>query len=112
MTFTFDTAVIFESVMFGFVDEEDDWTIKINGITVADESDENPFSFAPGTVGTTLTVSALFTGRPQDGIFLGPDDFNVKSISVAAVPLPASAVLLLAGLGGLGALRRKAANKA
>lgn len=33
--------------------------------------------------------------------------FDVDVISVAAVPLPASGLLLLAGMGGLGALRRR-----
>lgn len=112
MVFTFDTTVIFESIMFGFVDPEDDWTIAINGITVADESNVNPFLFAPNTIGNTLTVTAIFTGPLSGGpdtIFGGPDDFNVKSITVAAIPLPATALLLIAGLGGLGIARRRAA---
>lgn len=35
------------------------------------------------------------------------DGFDVDSISVAPVPLPAAGVLLLAGLGGLAAVRRR-----
>lgn len=35
------------------------------------------------------------------------DGFDVDAVSVAAVPLPAAGVLLLAGLGGFAALRRR-----
>lgn len=69
-----------------------------------------------GTRGTKSTVS--FTGTYA---FLGfrdvtqstfansqsTDGFDIDAVSVAPVPLPASALLLLAGVGGLGALRAR-----
>ena len=35
------------------------------------------------------------------------DGFNLDAISVAAVPVPASAALMLTGLGAFGAMRRR-----
>ena len=35
------------------------------------------------------------------------DGFSIDDIAISAVPLPASSLLLLAGLGGLGALKRR-----
>ena len=47
-------------------------------------------------------------------VFEGGEDvrFGLSEVNVANVPLPATSLLLLAGLGGLGALgrRRKAAS--
>lgn len=35
------------------------------------------------------------------------DGFDVAAVGLAPIPLPAAGLMLLAGLGGLGALRRK-----
>jgi hypothetical protein len=84
--------------------------------------------FVPGNVDTPFSVSGLggqdcsqtfcsaflLYGQPSLGPynyytqgFLSVDSITVTDITVAPVPLPASALALIAGLGAIGALRRR-----
>ena len=50
------------------------------------------------------TASLFFSAEPGGSSTLGG---LIDNVSISSVPLPASSLLLLAGLGGLGALRRR-----
>ena len=54
--------------------------------------------------GTTETLTFTALSSATTGCCWGP---GLDNISIAAVPLPASAPLILAGLGALAALRRR-----
>jgi hypothetical protein len=72
----------------------------INPLPVADtDGDEGFFGFG-GIVVSTFGIGA--SG--------GNDNFRVSKIDVEAVPLPAAGWMLLAGLGGLAAMRRRRAD--
>ncbi|MEM8580040.1 MAG: VPLPA-CTERM sorting domain-containing protein [Pseudomonadota bacterium] len=112
LTFNFATTVIFDSVSFtalgAFGGAFDDWDISVNGATVASASKDNPYIFN-GETGESLTISAIYTGADfaNGGEFFFFDNFRVKSIDATVVPLPAAGWLLLAGVGGLAALKRR-----
>ena len=52
------------------------------------------------------TFDSLFVQDASD-LSGGRDGFDIDAIAVSPVPLPASSLLLLAGLGAFGAMRRK-----
>jgi hypothetical protein len=77
------------------------------GTTTADDTSLNgqPWEFTFSDIGAISRIDFNFTGSKTSGIGVAFDN-----LSVTAVPLPASALLLLGGLGGLGgvsALRRR-----
>ena len=108
--FSFSKAVRLLSVIFEDVDDNDAFVFAVAGtspnsnlfdianpLAIPDtDGDEGSFDFG-GQLVTTFGVGAL-----RDN-----DNFRISRIEIAAVPLPASALLLMGGLAGLGALRRR-----
>lgn len=59
--------------------------------------------------GEAVSSATVFFGNYRNGQPRLNDGFSIDDVAVNAVPLPASALLLIAGLGGMAALRRRKA---
>jgi hypothetical protein len=99
ITFTFDVLTTLLGIHFYGIGSNDDWDISFDG----------------GTWYTSGAASAsFFGGNGIDVKFFSirangsDDEYRIKSFSgVAVVPLPATALLLLGGIAGLGAIARQ-----
>jgi|GEM_PF-2875479 len=111
LTVTFDHAVTLVDFTLGRFNEsyrvcfircrtvhesDDSFDGSINGEGWYEGLSGNPFS-----VGEVVTSFSLRAGPNST------DDFTLASMTIAPVPLPAAAPMLLAALGGLAALRRR-----
>ena len=100
ITFTFDSAIN----LLGF-DALDDVTLTVTSTsgdsTTVNVASDNQFA----------SVSTNFFNVTEVTFDFGDQSGAIDNLNVAAVPLPASVLLMLAGLGGLGVAsrRRKAA---
>ncbi|MBL3559530.1 VPLPA-CTERM sorting domain-containing protein [Rhodovulum sulfidophilum] len=98
LTLSFSQTVDFSKVDFSFWDDSDSFDLFVDGQLVAPEerSGETPF-WLSGLRGTSISFGADSWN----------DSYKLASITVAPVPVPAAGLMLLGGLGGLAALRRK-----
>ena len=71
---------------------------------------EYSFSFAAGGAGSTARFAIEQAGSADLADYIGIDDLSVQTRAVTAVPEPANALLLAAGLLGLAAWRRRASR--
>lgn len=114
LTVTFSSAVNLSNFIVAMMDEDDDFEYSFNGgafISVGPAMESIPANFtltqsvniyeAASTGLTSFRIRATGVGADDN------DDFALRSVNISAVPLPAGAPLLLAGLAGLAFLRRR-----
>ncbi|MXQ08857.1 VPLPA-CTERM sorting domain-containing protein [Alphaproteobacteria bacterium GH1-50] len=109
-----DGDVVLESIWVNYnhdrnSGEFDAWTWVIGGTTYTSAD------LIPDTLGDSggadwrIDLGLIISDEPTSiWMTAGPNSY-ISAMSVSAVPLPAGGLLLLAGLGGLAALRRKRA---
>jgi hypothetical protein len=111
--FVFDKVVKIEKIWFSYNEAGDDFAF-----TVLDGANAGAFYATVGIPGTSFYSSFTFTKEILASMFgVGAtgkyDEFKIKKIKVSyedhpeVIPLPAAGWLMVAGLGGLAALRRK-----
>lgn len=107
LTFQFDHDVVWHEITLGRWDTNDDLRLTWAGDTrTFGPGVDGPLATVAlgGVVSNFLTVTA-YGLIGQDG--LGNDSFTAASLKVAPVPLPAAGWMLLAGLGGMVAMKRR-----
>lgn len=112
ITFFFDAVATFNSMTFYFDDANGyggvmaPRAVRINGtdFAIADPVGSAPFSYTANLAGLSTDALRVQIFRRGSWVFLSEVQFDM-----AAVPVPASGVLLLAGLGAFGLKRRRRA---
>lgn len=100
------------SITFGKWGRKDDVTLVVDsgaeltfGPNISGDDDYEYTVDLGGIISKSLKVVALWEPCSCDG--LGNDKFTVAELDVEVIPLPAAGWLLLAGIGGLAAFRRR-----
>ncbi|WP_424968227.1 MULTISPECIES: VPLPA-CTERM sorting domain-containing protein [unclassified Dinoroseobacter] len=110
ITFVFDQVYAFNSATFHFdhsneggVDQPS--SVTINGVNkvVPFQPGSAPFAYTFDLTGQTTDTLVVDLFRSAPWVFLSEVTFDAN---VSPVPIPASALLLLSGVAGLGAMRR------
>lgn len=99
LVFSFNTAVRLISVTLGSFNPNDPYGD--NAFISVDGGPVERISTKVYEFGDVIAQSFRVEAREKD------DEFVVKKFTVAPIPLPASALLLLGGLAGFGLMRRK-----
>ncbi|MEM1003731.1 MAG: VPLPA-CTERM sorting domain-containing protein [Pseudomonadota bacterium] len=111
LTFTFEKAVRLIAVSFSHLDYNDDWDIYVGDDLVADDNRSNPYWFSGGAGIVAKSFKVLADGHRCGWIFCSTDNFVISKVKFehapAPVPLPATGLLLIGGLAGLGFMRRR-----
>lgn len=103
---------VWDEITFGNWDNNDDVSLTWNGDSTFYPGNNGTVSLG-GVQSSFLYVEAFGQGFCVDNpSFLclspfGNDQFTVAEVKVSSVPLPAAGWMLLAGLGGLAAMRRR-----
>lgn len=116
ITFNFAQAYNFTSMTFHFDDADgvggvsQPLSVGVNGaapVVVPTNPGPAPFSFTYDLTGTTTDTLAVQIFRTSAWVFLSEVTFETAA---PAVPLPAAGGMLLLGLAGFGAMRRRQAK--
>ncbi len=101
LTFTFTSAVNLFGIDFSLFGIGDSYDLLINGTLYASSQTTDPWATEIDNV-TSFTIASTGTGTFRIG------SFDVEASSGAStVPLPATGLLLMGALGGLGLSRRR-----
>ena len=116
VTLTFDTAVTVDSIqvldLFGSetVLVYNDLNVLVGTITAQSAAGNNFYDgYSTGTLSGGATTSLTFVAGPLNDSLntAGLPDFALAAITLAPIPVPAAGLLLLGGLGALGAAKRR-----
>ena len=99
ITISFAQEMVWSNISFSRWDNNDNALLEADGGVSVNYGGNNRSLNLPNVVSRSLTITAIQS--------LPTDDFRIRSIDVAPVPLPAAGGFLLAGLGGLAFLRRR-----
>jgi hypothetical protein len=105
---TFSTAVDLMSLTFSYADRWDDWRVYSGNFSNFTFQDSGNLTNA-GFLQTALVDSDVYGTQFLVGTRGNHSAWKLHGIEVAPIPLPATGLLLLAGLGGLAVMRKRRA---